>query len=200
LCQDLEIKNEPEMTIDLAEESGAADGIASAVDLKACADQNILYRRVIDSFAGVILGQVSRAYDRPAVGGVARSHEFAHTAGEAGKKISTVVKQLCEEGVERKETAGGKAGRRRNGIKNGIEKASRRNSMGNDLYDVERRIEMVEDGAERDEVKAFVRAGEEGFDGFINEGSGSAGGADFTREDCEHVRGDVDYGYIPTAA
>jgi hypothetical protein len=101
LCQDLEIKNEPEMTIDPADESGAADGIAQAVDLKACVDQNILYRRVVDSFAGVILGQISRAYDRPGVRGIARSQEFPDTAREAGKKISTVVKQLCEEGVER---------------------------------------------------------------------------------------------------
>ena len=89
------------MTINLAHECGAADRVTPPVDLKACLIQDILYRCVVDSFAGVILSQVSWAYDRPGVRGIARSREFAHTAREAGKKISTVVEQLCEEGVER---------------------------------------------------------------------------------------------------
>ena len=101
LRQDLEIKNEPETTIDLADECGAADGIAPPFNLKAGVNQGIFYRRVVESLAGVILGQVSGAYDGPVVRGIARSHEFANTAREAGKKISTVVEQLCEEGVER---------------------------------------------------------------------------------------------------
>ena len=75
----------------------------------------------------------------------------------------------------------------------------RKNSLGGDLYDVERRIEMVEDGAERDEVEGFAGTGKEGFDGFVEKLGESADGTDFTFQDVEHVGGDVNDSYIPTA-
>src|ERR1700756_2272035 len=59
LGEDLEIKNELEMSIQVAHECGAADGITPPVDLKACLIQDVFYPRVVDSFAGMILGQIS---------------------------------------------------------------------------------------------------------------------------------------------
>src|SRR5258708_26747888 len=116
-----ESEEEAKVAFGAAHRRGAAEGVTPAVHGETGLDQGALDCLVVNSLAGVILCQVAGAYHGSAVGGVAGCAEFANAAGEAGKKIGAVVKQVGGGGGERKEAGGGKFGGGRGGVQSRIE-------------------------------------------------------------------------------
>jgi hypothetical protein len=98
------------MTIGAACQCAASDGVTLAVNRETGLDQRVFDSCVVNSVVGMILGQISCANYGSVVSIVAWGTEFAESTGEAGKKISAIVKQLCNESVDRGETIGGKRG------------------------------------------------------------------------------------------